>query len=70
MHVSQNGLARAIGVPPKRLNEVLLGKRSISADTVLDRAKGLDTSDKFWTGPQFAAPSRFFRLRDSSCAKY
>ena len=32
MNVSQNGLARAIGVPPRRINEIVLGKRSITAD--------------------------------------
>ena len=33
MGVSQNALARAAGVPPRRINEIVLGKRSITADT-------------------------------------
>ena len=33
--ISQNALARAIGVPPRRINEIALGKRSITADTAV-----------------------------------
>ena len=33
--LSQNALARAIGVPPRRINEIVLGKRAVSADTDL-----------------------------------
>lgn len=40
--VSQNALARAIGVPPRRINEIVLGKRSISADTALRLARALE----------------------------
>jgi antitoxin HigA-1 len=35
MGLSQNGVARAIGVPPRRINEIVQGKRSITADTDL-----------------------------------
>ncbi len=35
MSISQNKLARDISVPPRRINEIVLGKRSISADTAL-----------------------------------
>ena len=35
MGLSQNGVARAIGVPPRRINEIVLGKRAVSADTDL-----------------------------------
>lgn len=52
MEVSQNGLARAIGVPPRRINEIVLGKRSISADTALRLAKAFGTSEQFWMGLQ------------------
>ena len=35
MGISQNAVARAIGVPPRRINEIVLGKRAITADTAL-----------------------------------
>ena len=34
-NLSQNALARAIGVPPRRINEIVLGKRGITADTAI-----------------------------------
>jgi len=52
MDVSQNALARAIGVPPRRINEIVLGKRSISADTALRLARAFGTSEQFWMGLQ------------------
>lgn len=50
--ISQNALARAIGVPPRRINEIVLGKRSVSADTALRLARALGTSERFWLGLQ------------------
>ncbi len=52
MKLSQNALARAIGVPPRRINEIVLGKRSITADTALRFAKTFGTSEGFWLGLQ------------------
>jgi addiction module HigA family antidote len=52
MGLSQNGLARAIGVPPRRINEIVLGKRSITADTDLRLARFFGLSDGFWLGVQ------------------
>jgi addiction module HigA family antidote len=52
MDISQNALARAIGVPPRRINEIVLGKRSISADTALRLARAFATSEQFWMGLQ------------------
>lgn len=52
MEISQNALARAIGVPPRRINEIVLGKRSVSADTALRLARALGTSEQFWMGLQ------------------
>ena len=52
MEISQNALARAIGVPPRRINEIVLGKRAISADTALRLAKTFGTSESFWMGLQ------------------
>jgi antitoxin HigA-1 len=45
MDLSQNGLARAIGVPPRRINEIVLGKRSITADTDLRLARYFGVSE-------------------------
>ena len=52
MALSQNALARALGVPPRRVNEIVLGKRSITADTALRLAKAFGTSEGFWLGLQ------------------
>ncbi len=50
--VSQNSLARAVSVPPRRINEIVHGKRSISADTAVRLSRFFGTSEKFWLGLQ------------------
>ena len=50
--VSQNALARAAAVPPRRINEIVLGKRGITADTAVRLAVALGTSERFWLGLQ------------------
>jgi addiction module HigA family antidote len=50
--LSQNALARELGVPPRRINEIILGKRGISADTALRLAKRFGNSARFWMGLQ------------------
>jgi addiction module HigA family antidote len=50
--LSQNALARAIDVPPRRINEIVLGKRGITADTALRLSASLGTSERFWLGLQ------------------
>ena len=50
--ISQNALARAANVPPRRINEIVLGKRSVSADTAVRLAATLGTSERFWLGLQ------------------
>lgn len=52
MGISQNKLARAMAVPPRRINEIVLGKRSITADTALRLAHAFGTSVQFWMGLQ------------------
>ncbi len=52
MEISQNKLARALSVPPRRINEIVLGKRSITADTALRLSRYFGTSEKFWLGLQ------------------
>jgi addiction module HigA family antidote len=50
--LSQNALARALNVPPRRINEIVLEKRGITADTALRLARFFSTSAEMWTGLQ------------------
>ena len=50
--VSQYRLAKDISVPARRVNEIVLGKRSITADTALRLARYFGTSDRFWLNLQ------------------
>jgi len=52
MGLSQNKLAINIGVPPRRINEIVLEKRRITADTALRLARFFGTSSEFWLGLQ------------------
>jgi addiction module HigA family antidote len=52
LRISQNALARAVGVSPRRINEIVLGKRGITADTAVRLAAALGTSERFWLGLQ------------------
>jgi addiction module HigA family antidote len=52
MGLSQNRAALDIGVPARRINEIVLGKRSITADTALRLARYFGTSPQFWMGLQ------------------
>jgi len=52
MGISQNALARAISVPPRRVNEIVLGKRGITADTALRLSRAFGTSEGLWMGLQ------------------
>ena len=50
--VSQNSLARSVNVPPRRINEIVHGKRCVSADTAVRLSRFFGTSEKFWLGLQ------------------
>jgi len=52
MELSQTALARALGVPPRRINEIVLGKRAVTADTDLRLARYFKMSDGFFLGLQ------------------
>ena len=52
MELSQNRLAIDIGVPARRINEIVLGKRRISADTALRLGRYFEMSPQFWLGLQ------------------
>ncbi|MBF8274690.1 MAG: higA [Magnetococcales bacterium] len=62
--LSQNALARAILVPPRRINEIILGKRAVTADTDLRLCRYFGFADGYWLGLQMeydleVARSRF-----------
>lgn len=50
--LSQSRLARDVNVPPRRINEIVHGKRSISADTSLRLARYFGTTERFWLNLQ------------------
>lgn len=52
MGLSQNALARAVHVPPRRVNEIVLGKRAVTADTDLRLARYFGMSEGFFLGLQ------------------
>ena len=52
MQISQNRLARDTGVPPRRINELVHGKRAVTADTALRLALYFGNSEAFWMGLQ------------------
>jgi len=52
MGISQYRIAKAIDVPPRRINEIVHGKRAISADTGLRLSRALGLSDMFWINMQ------------------
>lgn len=52
MGLSQSRLARELGVAPRRINEIVLGKRAITADTALRLARCFKMSPEFWLGLQ------------------
>ncbi|MGH3426686.1 MAG: HigA family addiction module antitoxin [Mycobacteriales bacterium] len=52
LRITQHRLAVDIGVPPRRINEIVHGKRRISADTALRLARYFGTSERFWLNLQ------------------
>ena len=64
MGLSQNELARGLKVPPRRINEIVLGKRRVTADTALRLAQFFKMSPEFWLGLQME-----YDLREERNAK-
>lgn len=64
--ITQNKLAVSIGVPPRRINEIVHGKRGITADTAIRLAKYFGTSEELWMNLQSNYELRLKRreLRD------
>ena len=52
LNLSQNRLAREIGVPPRRINEIIHGKRAITADTAMRLSRFFGTSAQVWLNLQ------------------
>ena len=52
MEISQYRLAQDISVPPRRINEIVHGKRSVTADTALRLSRYFGTSERFWLNLQ------------------
>jgi antitoxin HigA-1 len=52
LKLSQYRVAKGLGVPPRRINEIVLGKRALSADTALRLARFFGTSARFWLNLQ------------------
>jgi antitoxin HigA-1 len=52
LSISQYRLALTVGVPPRRINEIVHGKRAITPDTALRLSRALGTSERFWLNLQ------------------
>lgn len=52
LELSQSALARGIGVPPRRINEIVHGNRRVTADTALRLGRFFSMSAEFWLGLQ------------------
>ena len=52
LEISQSQLAKNVGVPPRLINEIVLGKRAVTADTALRLARHFGTSERFWLNIQ------------------
>jgi addiction module HigA family antidote len=61
LHMSVNRLSKALGVDSARLNEIVRGRRGITADTALRLARYLGTSAEFWLGLQLDYELRLAR---------
>ena len=68
--ITQNKLAVSIGVPPRRINEIVHGKRGITADTAIRLARYFGTSEELWMNLQSNYELRLERraLRDKVAA--
>ena len=61
--LSQNALARALRVPPRRINEIILGKRAITDDTALRLGRYFGTTAEMWIGLQSDYELRLARFK-------
>jgi addiction module HigA family antidote len=68
MGISQNAMARAIGVPPRAVNEIVLGKRSITPSLSIRFGAFFGQSEDFWHGIQVECDFRSLR-KEKATAK-
>ena len=61
--MSQNALAKALGVPPIRISQIVRGKRAITPETALRLARYFGTSPEFWLGMQAAYDLEVTRMK-------
>jgi len=61
--MSQNALAKALGVPPIRISQIVRGKRAITPETALRLARYFGTSPEFWLGMQAAYDLEITRMK-------
>ena len=54
LELSQYRVAKGLGVPPRRINEIVMGKRAVTADTALRLGRFFGTSARFWLNLQTA----------------
>lgn len=52
LRLSQNALARALDVPPRRINEIVRGRRAVTADTAIRLSRFFGTTAQFWLNLQ------------------
>ena len=69
MGISQNAMARAIGVPPRAVNEIVLAKRSITPTMSIRFAAFFGQSDNFWRGIQTECDFRTLASKRNSLVK-
>jgi len=61
LNISQYRLAKDIGVPPRRINEIILGKRAVSIDTAMRLSKYFGISAEFWLQLQMKYELEMYR---------
>jgi addiction module HigA family antidote len=70
MSISQNAMARAIGVPPRAINEIVLGKRSITPQMSIRFGTFFGQSEDFWHGIQVECDFRALAKDKKKLTKY
>lgn len=69
MGISQNAMARAIGVAPRAINEIVLGKRSITAEMSIRFGEFFEQSSEFWHALQIECDFRALKKKKKSLIK-
>lgn len=69
MGISQNAMARAIGVAPRAINEIVLGKRSITPEMSIRFGEFFEQSSTFWHGIQIECDFRALKKKSAKLTK-